>query len=600
MRTTTYRSCIVLLTMAIYLPAPYPDEVLYSILARHRLRLGQTTTTVLMRQLFGSPSVHAAVAFPTHLSHLSSTLHPHANMTLDTLIMRFTLFPYYAPFFARDHRLALYQRMAADHHGMERAVPMTWLRRNSVTVSEMLRYCPVCAAHERRELGEAYWHRLHQIPGVEVCAVHEVWLESTCAPARALGGWHHFLSAESAILSTAVRHLSAYEPGRNSMIQLTHDAAWLLEQNPSSSDPEALWSRYRCLLRERGLSSYRGKVSPSKLLALIHRLFPVTFLARIEGNSGRLTSGRGIFSLIRKPRGGLPPLYHLLMMQVLDKSAEEFFQLPAKPHDFGIGPWPCLNRLAPHYKAMTVMTYSVHVQKDGGRPVATFSCPCGFVYSRIGPDWGPLARFSYTRIERYGPLWDRKFSRLWSTPENTLSFISQTVGMAEKNLSKHAARLKLPVWKRPTGHSAIPSRKRSWRGRMVRPLSATIRRVRQEWRNLSAQSGRSIHEEREERRLYHWLFRHDHDWLIAQPHRSRITRQAGSHTQVDWNERDQFLAHVLERQPLLPALSGHHRISINRLIRQSGYRHLIQPNLHRLPATRATLNRIVTSHMPED
>lgn len=586
--------------MAIILPYPYPDEVLYSILARHRVRLGQPTTTVLMRQLFGSPSVPAAVTFPTHLRHLASTLHPHANMTLDTLIRRFTLFPYYAPFFTRDYRLALYQRMAADHHGMERAVTMAWLRRNSVTVPEMLRYCPACAAHERQELGEAYWHRLHQIPGVEACALHEVWLESTCAPARALGGWHHFLPAESAISSTTARPLSAHEPGRNSILQLARDATWLIEQNAISSDPEALWNQYRYLLRERGLSSYRGKVSTSKLLSLINRIFPVTFLARLEGNSERLTSGRGLFSLIRKPRGGLPPLYHLLMMQFLGKTAEEFFQLPAKPHDFGIGPWPCLNRLAPHYKAMTVRRCSVHVQKDGGHPVATFSCPCGFAYSRVGPDWGPLAQFSYTRIERYGPLWDRKFSRLWSTPENTLSFISQTVGIAEKNLSTHAARLKLPVWRRPTGHSAIPSRKRSWRGRMMRPSFATIHRVRQEWSNLSAQSGRSIHEEREERRLYHWLFRHDHAWLIAQPRRPRIPRLAGSHTRVDWIERDQFLAQVLERPPLIPAMSGRHRISINKLIRQSGYRHLIQPNLHRLPATRATLNRIVTSHMQED
>lgn len=586
--------------MAICLPPQYPDELLYSILGRYRFRLGHPITAALLSQLFGSPLIHVAVAFPTHLKHLASTLHPNANITLDALIMQFTLFPYYAPFFTMDYRLALYQRMAAGHHGMNKAVPMTWLRRNSVTVPEMLRYCPVCATHERRELGEAYWHRLHQIPGIEVCSVHEVWLESTCAPARALGSWHHFLTAESAISSTTARPLSAHEPGRIAMIQLSRDAAWLLEQNPISSDPEALWNRYRYLLRERGLSSYRGKVSTSKLLAFIHRLFPVTFLARIEGNSGRLTSGRGLFSLIRKPRGGLPPLYHLLLMQCLGKTAKEFFHMPEEPADFGSGPWPCLNKVARHYKEPVVTKCAIQIQKDGGRPVGRFSCDCGFEYVRVGPDWGPLAQFSYTRVARYGPLWDDKFKCLWSTAEHTLQFISQEVGIAEKNLSLHAARLKLPVWRREHGRSTIPGRKRTWRGRPERPMESTIALARESWGKLCYLKPLSGSALREERRLYHWLFRHDHAWLIAHPDQPRSPSRSGSHPRVDWKERDQFLAQVLERPPLIPALSGHRRISMNKFIRQSGYRYLIQPNLHRLPTTRATLNRIVTSHMPED
>ena len=128
------------------------------------------------------------------------------------------------------------------------------------------------------------------------------------------------------------------------------DLAWLLTQLSLPSDPLVLWKRYRFLLRDQGLSSYRGRVSTGKLLARFHRTFPMALLSRIEGTSKRLTTGRGILALLHKPKGGLPPLYHLLMIQFLGKTTEEYFQLPAEPDDFGIGPWPCLNKVAPHYR----------------------------------------------------------------------------------------------------------------------------------------------------------------------------------------------------------------------------------------------------------
>lgn len=568
--------------MPISFPSPYPDELLYSVLARYVVRIGSAPTARLMRQLFGSSSAHAVIDLPRQLGHLASTLPASMKLIAEDLVWKFTLFPCHAPFLQAESRLTIFEGMMGTMRSSR-----VRIRRNSVSLSEVLCYCPKCAVQERRNLGECYWHRLHQIPGVEVCPVHEVWLESSLAPARALGGWHTFRPAESTISNPVARPLSAHEPGRDALIQLAKDAAWLLKQNALPSDPIALWKRYRYLLREQGLSSYRGKGSIDKLVARFHRMFPRSFLARVEGTSGRLTSGRGILSLIRKPRCGFPPLYHLLMMQFLWKTAEEFFQMPAEPQDFGSGPWPCLNPVGPHYRDLVVTKCSVHVQKDGARPVGTFSCGCGFEYVRVGPDWGPLAQFSYTRVERYGPLWDRKFTRLWSAPELTLAFISKAVGIAEQNLSSHAARLKLPVWRRENGRAAIPGRKRTWRGRAGRPPAETIHSMRQHWKDLSAKDGLSASESREERRLYHWLYHHDHAWVTTQSlHRGRANRDSVAKHRVDWKARDEFLAQTINDtvaalQDELHSLAS----SQNQLIRRSGFRHLIHPNLARLPKT---------------
>lgn len=43
---------------------------------------------------------------------------------------------------------------------------------SSEILGEYLRFCPECYAEEIRKYGESYWHRIHQTPGVLVCAKH--------------------------------------------------------------------------------------------------------------------------------------------------------------------------------------------------------------------------------------------------------------------------------------------------------------------------------------------------------------------------------------------------------------------------------------------
>jgi hypothetical protein len=51
-------------------------------------------------------------------------------------------------------------------------------------------------------------------------------------------------------------------------------------------------------------------------------------------------------------------------------------------------------------------------------PVGTFSCSCGFVYSRPGPDKNEIDKFSIGRIKNFGPVWH---STLKVLNEGTLS-----------------------------------------------------------------------------------------------------------------------------------------------------------------------------------
>ena len=38
--------------------------------------------------------------------------------------------------------------------------------------TRFLRYCPLCFKEDKQKYGEAYWHKAHQIRGVDVCNKH--------------------------------------------------------------------------------------------------------------------------------------------------------------------------------------------------------------------------------------------------------------------------------------------------------------------------------------------------------------------------------------------------------------------------------------------
>jgi hypothetical protein len=61
------------------------------------------------------------------------------------------------------------------------------------------RYCASCVECDRQSLqAETYWHRLHQIPGIEVCGIHRERLRNSNLEFRQPRNRFEYVSAESA------------------------------------------------------------------------------------------------------------------------------------------------------------------------------------------------------------------------------------------------------------------------------------------------------------------------------------------------------------------------------------------------------------------
>jgi hypothetical protein len=163
--------------MAGCFPDPYPDELLYSLCARYSDRVRYPDHRMVMVELFGSPKVTVAIDLPSHLGHLGAFLSPHSYYTLDNLINNHTLLPYLKHFFD----CTSLERIRAGMLGTARQIVHYRSRfmKPRTTSSAYLRSCPVCIEEDINVFGSSYWHRIHQVPGVEVCPTHALFLEKS-------------------------------------------------------------------------------------------------------------------------------------------------------------------------------------------------------------------------------------------------------------------------------------------------------------------------------------------------------------------------------------------------------------------------------------
>ncbi len=154
-------------------PHVYPDELLISVYARFFLRL-RATPEMTARLLFGCSTILLKGDLPHRLSHLAAILPPWYRPTVREMIEQHTLLPFYKlcrPYYEYEKHI-----MGMRTHPYDRGT-ISQLR----TVST-LRYCALCCQEDRDQVGEYYWHRSHQIPGVQVCPIHQVFLECSEIP----------------------------------------------------------------------------------------------------------------------------------------------------------------------------------------------------------------------------------------------------------------------------------------------------------------------------------------------------------------------------------------------------------------------------------
>lgn len=590
--------------MLAFFPDPYMDELLYGVCSRYHLWSGNLYFRDTVEDLFGSGGVKPVIDLPSHIDALVSRLPTGANYTSESLIHNHTLYPFYAPFLSLHRAEQIMSDMRGNCGGgiHTRAGIMA----GGVCVPTHLKFCPECVKSDYEQFGEPYWHRLHQSPGVSVCLEHRFFLRDSC-PICNKSLSNGFIQEFKALsVSCPVGHnLIHYEyekansedPLAEHLIHISQDIAFLFTSTPRDVTPEALTDLYINLLQFKGLATPSGRVRLRQVSEEFVYFYGPDILAALESSVIIGDDHSWLATAFRKPRKVLHPIRHLLIMRFLTGSVFEFWKhISFKYRPFGNAPWPCLNPVAGHYGENIIDDISISICSDTSLPVGTFTCSCGFIYSRRGPDKTVEDRFRVGRIKSFGPVWEKRLVDIITNTNQSIRSIAEIMQADPGTIKKYIEKLH-PPFRQISKECEITvdcqvllaagpinqlEKRRSRLLEVIQQLNYATR----------SQIRKAIPSD------YTWLYRHDRAWLerTLPPPMTRGHRNE-NRERVNWKRRDEELYKKVEKaaEDLLVAEGKPIRITLARIGRMIDKLAILERHLDCLPKTKILLSRVTES-----
>ncbi len=550
-----------------FFPTPYPDELLYSVCARYRKRTGDPSPKNLLQDLFGKNNVLASVDLPSHIGALVARLPVGSKITADRLVMEHTMYPFYSAFLPPQQAEAVFLAMVggSGNSVYTRAGVMA----SSIRSATHFRYCPICFQEDLARHGELYWHRMHQIPGWDVCVKHGTWLNDSKVALRQTNKHVFAEPTEENCPLNQVAYITDSEL-LSHYRSIGNGIEALLTQRFPHRPLDWFQRHFEAKLRQKHYASFiSGKVDQTRLRQDFVRYYGEEFLERLQ--SSLRGESNWLASMVRKHRRSFHPLRHLLLINFLGISLEEMFYQDEQYKPFGDGPWICLNPAAEHYQQKVITDLTVSTCEKNKGVIGTFSCSCGFVYTRRAGESDPN---KISRVKQYGEVWERECLRL-----------------ANEGLSLREIGRRL--------HADPMTVKKHIRGKEVKDGRRDLERERDRTEWLSLQQQHPNFSKTELRKLnlalYARLYRKDRIWLNE--HSPEPAQKKTRNIRVDWNQRDlEVLAkvqHAVSR--ILESDGKPKRLTVGRIGTIAGVTALLEKHMNHLPKTKKYLERTVES-----
>lgn len=160
--------------MAIFLDEPFPDEALFSTIARYLTDARVTRRgTFLKAPAYSDATLLIGIA--AGLERMAAETSIVWGLSAVEIRDRLTLYPYYAA-------------LCANGTDQSAGNAVHWRRSNGATLGRLgLRHCEMCWMGDVENGIPRYWRRTHQLPGVLTCLEHRSPLNSSgCGASRSL------------------------------------------------------------------------------------------------------------------------------------------------------------------------------------------------------------------------------------------------------------------------------------------------------------------------------------------------------------------------------------------------------------------------------
>lgn len=290
------------------MPAPYFDEITYSVVCRFMAQWGLQDVKGLLEQLLGVRVFATHPLAPLGILPIAKTAFVKYRDPVSQVVKHHTLLPYFNAF-AHEPERARVKAVLSQHRNAALSQLVSAGPRGYGMPSH-LRICVECATEQRRTRREAFWTRRHQLPGLHHCPEHCTVLLSSPVP---LEVDTRFQLAPLDARTIAASRLPQEPPLLGARLERKVAAQSLAvlssgKTNACDTSPAA----YRAIIGMLGYAGRRGELRMQD--------FETSFL-RWLGTNGcvpqRVGSRRWWLRLVTEIGGATTPLQHLLLQEFI-------------------------------------------------------------------------------------------------------------------------------------------------------------------------------------------------------------------------------------------------------------------------------------------
>lgn len=409
----------------------YPEETLYSCIARNHKISGNIYIKDTINKLFGNNNNNQNAFANLNISFLCKQLPKELGYSIQFFLSNNSLYHFYKPF--------IYSEM--NSQGLKSIIyKLSFSNPNFLWVNieggqRSFKVCPICFQNDIKKYGEPYLHRIHQVPGNFICEIHNTDLVNIGHNMK------DFINLDIKNVKFKKNNVFA----NDEYIRLTHNIKGLLIfKLLDDYNILQIIEKYKQMLKQKGYYSYNGTLYEKKLVNDFKLYYSKEFLNRLNSDIDIDANRNWIRIMLSNKKNTITnPIRHLLFMQFLFGGISEFNNYKyeeLKP--FGEPNWPCLNPCCPEYLKDVIETSVIVANKQyRSRITGIFGCPvCGMKYSRVGPDKSLKDRYNGHILE-YGYIWDKRFMENIKCNKVSLRYMATIMNCDKGTVKRQAIRL---------------------------------------------------------------------------------------------------------------------------------------------------------------
>lgn len=290
-------------------PTPYPDELIYSTIARYGVHFGITSPKQLLDEVFSNRKVIATADLPCHLKNIAEHYPKSHNLTVKKIIYQHTLFPIYAPFVTEERRQHCLNWMANESKG---AIHLSLgVAASRIKQIKTLRYCPECLKKQLELYGEYYWKRSWQIAGADCCQEHGMLIDTEL-------NFHNYHRHNFEAASPQY-FINKEQPKINSHSErITRQVTKLLSLNIAKSAEYEQWTNYYRSLSKSKKCNRGGQINYKAIKDIIINHWSEKWL---NNNGLKISDGQTCWlrAIFRKHRKSFSYLEHIVVLDAFLK-----------------------------------------------------------------------------------------------------------------------------------------------------------------------------------------------------------------------------------------------------------------------------------------